>query len=97
MWFFYSWFQEEWYLVEDSTISCSPAEMKKAVEGSRFIATQVQNLSPSPEPTVSDLVYIIQAVFPRDMLPISQIISKMLHYNDHTNTIEIKKYIIVSY
>ena len=58
VWFFFAWYSDGWYLAEDSSVSCTRAEMKEAVEGSFYISTQAQNLSPSQEPTISGLVNI---------------------------------------
>ena len=56
VWIFYTWYSKEWYLAEDSSLSCTRAEMKEAVEGSFYISTHAQDLSPSQEPTISGLV-----------------------------------------
>ena len=56
VWFFFSWYSDGWYLVEDSSVSCTRAEMKEAVEGSFYISTQAQNIIIGQEPTLSGLV-----------------------------------------
>lgn len=50
------WYSDGWYQVPDPDVTCTISQMKEAVEGSYYIATESLQLSPSKEAGITGLV-----------------------------------------
>ncbi|XP_041469544.1 uncharacterized protein LOC121419238 isoform X1 [Lytechinus variegatus] len=55
VWFLIGWYSDGWYQVQDSDVTCTISQMKEAVEGSYYIATESLQLSPSKVPGITGL------------------------------------------
>eukprot|EP00057_Strongylocentrotus_purpuratus_P015220 XP_011669694.1 PREDICTED: gamma-aminobutyric acid type B receptor subunit 1-like [Strongylocentrotus purpuratus] len=56
VWFMIGWYSDGWYQVPDPDVTCTISQMKEAVEGSYYIATESLQLSPSKEAGITGLV-----------------------------------------
>eukprot|EP00057_Strongylocentrotus_purpuratus_P017879 XP_011672353.1 PREDICTED: uncharacterized protein LOC105442179 [Strongylocentrotus purpuratus] len=55
VWFMIGWYSDGWYQVPDPDVTCTISQMKEAVEGSYYIATESLQLSPSKEAGITGL------------------------------------------